>query len=61
MQYDLRILTNTQLVRLYHELWHRMTRGDGYQPFGYDRVTLLLTKSGWMSAIDAVKAEWFRR
>ena len=27
-------MSDQQLVRLYGRSWERMTRGDGYQPFG---------------------------
>jgi hypothetical protein len=54
-------MTDTQLVRLYVRFWERMTRGDGYQPFGYDSVTLWLTRPSWMRHIDAIRAEVYRR
>jgi hypothetical protein len=54
-------MTDQQLVPLYLRLWERMTRGDGYQPFGYDSVTLRLTRPSWMRYIDAIRAEVYRR
>ena len=33
-------LTNTQLERLYNRIYERYTRGNGYQPWGYDWPTL---------------------
>lgn len=61
MHYDLRSLTDTQLVRLHRRAWDRMTAGDGYQPFGYDAHTLWITSPGWMEVIAACKTEATRR
>jgi hypothetical protein len=47
-------MTDDQLVRLYVRTRERMTRGDGYQTFGYDSVTLGLTSPSWMRHIEAV-------
>jgi hypothetical protein len=54
-------MTDDQLVRLYRRAWERMTRGDGYQPFGYDHRTLWLTRPSWMRHIDAMRTEIRRR
>jgi hypothetical protein len=59
--YDLRSLPNAYLVRLYHRVWERMTRGDGYQPFGYDLVTLYAVHPEWMRVLDAIRWEAQRR
>lgn len=54
-------LTDKQLIRLFCRVWQRMTAGDGYQPFGYDAVTLWATNPGWMAIIAEIKAEAKRR
>lgn len=61
MPYDLRQLTNSQLDRLVSNVWHRMTAGDGYQPFGWDAISLRLTKPGWWEAYNAILLEVVRR
>lgn len=53
--------TITQLNRLYGNVWHRMTRGDGYQPWGYDYTTLWAVHPGWMTIIDAIRTEYKSR
>lgn len=50
-----------QLDRLYRRCWDRMTRHDGYQPFGYDSVTLWAVHPGWMTIITACRNEYQRR
>ena len=50
-------LTNSQLKRLYIRVWHRMTKEDGYQPFGYDSVTLWATKPGFMQILANIESE----
>jgi hypothetical protein len=50
-------LTDAQLGRAYRRLWTKHTAGDGYQPFGYDRPTLALTKPNFLAAIDEFRAE----
>ncbi len=55
--------TNKQLQRLFNRVWSRMIEGDGYQPFGYDRVTLWATKPEWMTilvSIDKVYRERYK-
>ncbi len=59
--HDLRFLTTSALVRLYHRACERMTRGDGYQPFGYDARTLWLTCPGYMEILTGIKSELLRR
>ena len=59
--YDLRQLTMTQLERLYHRVWDRMTRYSGYQPFGHDRVTMLMVHPEEMAILDSIKLEGLRR
>lgn len=54
-------MTTKQVDRLYRRVWARMTDGDGYQPFGYDRRTLALTRPTWLALIDTVHAEVVRR
>ena len=49
-------MTRKQLYRLYCQAWERMTRYDGYQPFGYDRRTLAITSPSWLRLIDAIAA-----
>lgn len=50
----LRSMTLEQLTRLYAEAYSRMTRGDGYQPFGYDRRTMAITKPGWLQTLNMI-------
>ncbi len=57
----LKSYTMKQLERLYLRCWDRMTRGDGYQPFGYDLTTLWAVHPGWMEIITACKNEYKRR
>lgn len=59
--YDLRTLSTANLFRLYHRVWARMTAGDGYQPFGYDLITLELTRPGWLAVLWAISTEFDRR
>ena len=59
--YDLRQLTTAALARLNRRAWDRMTAGDGYQPYGYDRPTLAITRPGWLALIEAIRAEYWRR
>lgn len=40
-----------QLERLYRKAYHKMTERDGYQPFGYDWITLKITRPGWYSLL----------
>lgn len=49
-------LTTTQLERLYDKAYRRMSAGDGYQPFGYDWVTLRITKPGWYRVLRDIQA-----
>lgn len=45
--------TGEQFSRIWQRVWNRMTRGDGYQPWGYDRPTLGITKPNWLRILDA--------
>ena len=58
---DLRQLTATQIVRLWDTTWKRMTKGDGYQPFGYDWITLKITHPGFYDILMACRWEMLRR
>lgn len=60
MEY-LKTLTNTQLIRLNGRVWDRMTRCDGYQPFGYDFATLRATQPTWYNLICDIGNELRRR
>jgi hypothetical protein len=48
--------TRKQLERLYIRVWDKMTRYDGYQPFGYDAPTLWATHPEYMNIIQTIKA-----
>lgn len=48
-------LTSNQLRRLFFRVRERMNKGDGYQPFGYDRVTLWATKPEWMKTLLSIE------
>lgn len=41
-------------ARLYNKAFNRMTRGDGYQPFGYDAPTLRLTRPAWFATLRSI-------
>lgn len=47
-------LTAKQSARLYNKAFARMTRGDGYQPFGYDVVTLRMTRPAWLETLQSI-------
>lgn len=51
-------MTRAQVERAYRQLWERITRGDGYQPFGYDRATMAMTHPGFFPAVARLRAEW---
>jgi len=57
MQVILDLLTDTQLVNLENKVWRKMTAGNGYQPFGYDRPTLSLTNPEELATLDAIRKE----
>lgn len=59
--HDVRTLSTSNLCRLLYRVWDRMTAGDGYQPFGYDRRTLAITCPGWLAILDSVNSELNRR
>jgi len=48
-------MRKVQIYRWYQDLWRRMTEGDGYQPWGYDMVTLKITKPGYVRAMYRLK------
>lgn len=50
--------TRRQLWRFYCRLYDRMTEGDGYQPFGYDWVTMRICRPGWYAAILRLNRMW---
>lgn len=47
-------LTPVQSARLYNKAFKRMSRGDGYQPFGYDSITLRLTRPAWFETLQSI-------
>lgn len=59
--YDLRILTNVWLNRLYVRVWAKIGYRNGYQPFGYDWTTLSITEPGYCDILIALKTEALRR
>jgi hypothetical protein len=58
--FDLSAFSAQQLWRLKCNLWERMTRDDGYQPFGYDSSTLWAVHPGFMQAIASVNLHGLR-
>ncbi len=50
--------TKTQIERWYGKLWERITRGDGYQPFGYDWPTMNVTHPHFQSARNRLRQMW---
>lgn len=44
----------TALRRLYTRVYDRMTAGGGYQPFGYDWVTIRVTLPGFYDAMMVI-------
>jgi hypothetical protein len=59
--YDLRPLTTVQLQRLWSHTWARLHRMYGYQPFGYDYPTLMMTEPGFVDVLKAIALESLRR
>ena len=49
-------MTQAQAERAYRKLWRAITAGDGYQPFGYDTVTMRITHPGFFPARDRLRA-----
>jgi len=49
-------MTQTQIDRLYRRAWERMTRYDGYQPWGYDWTTIRITSPGWYRTLRQIRA-----
>jgi hypothetical protein len=50
----LRTLTDKQLTRLHMRVYHKMTGGMGYQPFGIDRRTMLMIHPDLVRVIDQI-------
>jgi hypothetical protein len=48
--------SRVRTARLYNKAFARMTRGDGYQPFGYDLVTLRMTRPAWLATLQTIAA-----
>lgn len=46
----------TRTARLYNKIMARMSADDGYQPWGYDMVTLNITRPAWAQLIRDVAA-----
>lgn len=53
-------MSKKQVERAYRKLWDSATKHDGYQAFGYDRVTLRISKPGLLPAIARLRAIWNR-
>ena len=51
-------MTKVQVERWYRKLWNAMTKGDGYQPWGYDLPTLRMTHPGFLVARARLKVLW---
>lgn len=50
-------MTEAQLRRTWRRAWVRMTRYDGYQPFGYDWPTLRADRPAWARTMHDIAAE----
>jgi hypothetical protein len=48
-------MTQAQVYRWYRKLWEHVTRGDGYQPFGYDAPTMRMTHPGFFPAVERLR------
>lgn len=48
--------SRTKTARLYNRVMARMSQGDGYQPFGYDMVTLRMARPAWAAVICDIAA-----
>lgn len=53
-------MTKIQVERWFRKLWEHVTAGDGYQPFGYDMVTMDIVHPGYRSARDALRQLWHK-
>jgi len=49
-------MTTKQIFRAYCKLWAKVTEGDGYQPWGYDVVTMRMIHPGFFPARDRLAA-----
>lgn len=61
MELILSLLTDTQLLRMESKVWFEMTKGSGYQPFGYDHATMRITHPEEYAALMAVQKELKKR
>lgn len=59
--YDLRPLSLERLNRLYTLAHSRMSRGSGYQPFGFDWPTIRAVHPGWYSLLSSILLEGKRQ
>lgn len=50
----LKTMSKTQLERLYKRIMERIDRIYGYQPFGYDWITLRMCTPEWADALVMV-------
>lgn len=51
-----RTLTPKQSARLYTKAFAHMSRYDGYQPYGYDWVTMRMTRPAWYETLKSISA-----
>jgi hypothetical protein len=42
--------TKKQIYRAYRKLWKSVTKYDGYQPWGYDEITMAIVYPGFIKA-----------
>lgn len=61
MELILSLLTDTQLVNMDQKVYRKMVEGSGYQPFGYDHVTMRVTHPEEYQALMAVRQERKKR
>jgi len=58
----LRLMTDKELAHVYNRIWDAMTYHDGYQPFGWDRPTMIARGDGHgLKALDMLDREAKRR
>lgn len=57
MKTILSLMTDTELARMERRVWSKMTGSSGYQPFGYDRPTMAITRPDELAALDGIRAE----
>ena len=50
--------SRTQVERWYRRLFERLTRGDGYQPFGYDLRTMEINHPGFTATRERLRQLW---